>query len=72
MFAFGEAAPARPFVSELTWLSHTRGFGGFDIFAYNQPTNHKVRAIEETRGTPALIYGFSCITAREAAVFFVL
>ena len=32
MSAFGETAPARPIVSELTWLSLTRGFGGLGVF----------------------------------------
>ena len=69
MFAFGETACARPIVSELTWLSLTRGFGGVGNFAYNQPTN-KVRAIEERRAA-ASRYGFSCKRAREAAYFFI-
>jgi len=70
--AFGEPTHARPIASELAWRSLNRGLGhSKDLITLSLSGTNRQSYIIKIAGDRASIYGFLCINARKAAVFFI-
>jgi hypothetical protein len=73
--AFGEPTHARPIASELAWHSLNRGLGhSKDLITLSLSLSQVLTAshtLLRIAGDRASIYGFLCINARKAAVFFI-